>query len=443
MIPFIQIFGLSTLSIRLPMAMISSISLLVFYLLLKEIGNKKLALIGLFFFAICPWHILKSRWGLDCNLFPDFILFFIYFFIKGLHSKKKIYYYLSFVIAGLSAYTYGTSFFFLPLFIIPLLCYYLYKKEIKIKEAIIGLLIVFCITLPLILFVIINTFDLPAIKLPFMTIPRLSSNRYEQVTSLFSENFLQNSISNFIGALKVLFLQYDELDWNALYGFGTTYLFSIFFFMIGLLITFSKKNKKIEITYSHVFAICFIISILLMFVCEPNINRLNIIFIPIIYYTVLGIYFMINHSKKIINYLTILVYCISFCLFIPAYFSQDWNEYFTFESDLEEVVEYVSNLNVDKIYITNKIKEPYIYVLFYSEYPPYEFYQTVEYQNPNVGLRQVKHFGNYYFENISSISLENLSCAYVIKKEDFSKYYFDNTHFKITEFKQYVVIENI
>jgi 4-amino-4-deoxy-L-arabinose transferase-like glycosyltransferase len=120
MIPFIALFGLSTLSIRLPMAIISCISLVVFYLLLKEISNKKMALIGLAFFAICPWHILKSRWALDCNLFPDFILFFIYFLVKGLNSKKKIYYYLSFVIAALSAYTYGTSFFFLPLFIVSL-----------------------------------------------------------------------------------------------------------------------------------------------------------------------------------------------------------------------------------------------------------------------------------------------------------------------------------
>ena len=207
MIPFIALFGLSTLSIRLPMAIISCISLVVFYLLLKEISNKKMALIGLAFFAICPWHILKSRWALDCNLFPDFILFFIYFLVKGLNSKKKIYYYLSFVIAGLSAYTYGTSFFFLPLFIIPLLIYLTYKKEITIKQSIISLLIVFIITLPLILFVIINTFNLPQINLPFMTIPRLSANRYEQVTSIFSGNFLENSISNFINALKFLFLQ--------------------------------------------------------------------------------------------------------------------------------------------------------------------------------------------------------------------------------------------
>ena len=442
MIPFIALFGLSTLSIRLPMAIISCISLVVFYLLLKEISNKKMALIGLAFFAICPWHILKSRWALDCNLFPDFILFFIYFLVKGLNSKKKIYYYLSFVIAALSAYTYGTSFFFLPLFIIPLLILLVYKKEITIKQSIISLFIVFIITLPLILFVIINTFNLPQINLPFITIPRLSANRYEQVTSLFSGNFLENSISNFINAIKVLLLQYDELDWNALYGFGTTYVFSTFFCIIGLLASFIKKNKQTKIKYSYIFSICLIISILLMFVCEPNINRLNVIFIPIIYFTVLGIYLTVCSCKKIMSIFIIFIYLISFSAFIPTYFQQNWDNYFTFENNLEEVVQYISTLNKEKIYITNKIKEPYIYVLFYSKYPSQEFFNTVEYDNPNVGLRQVKHFGNYYFGNIKKINSSNYPCAYVIKKEDLNQYNINPNDFKITEFEKYVVLES-
>ena len=443
MIPFIALFGeLSTLSIRLPMALISCISLIVFYLLLKEIANKKIALIGLAFFAICPWHILKSRWGLDCNLFPDFILFFIYFLVKGLNRKNKIYYYLSFIIVGLSAYTYGTSFFFLPLFIIPLLIILINKKEITIKQSIISLLIIFIITLPLILFVIINTFNLPQINLPFMTIPRLSANRYEQVTSIFSSNFLENSISNFINAIKVLLLQYDKLDWNALYGFGTTYIFSTFFCIIGLLASFIKKEKELKIKYSYIFSICLIVSILLMFVCEPNINRLNIIFIPIIYFTILGIYLIICNYKKIISILIVLIYLISFGIFVPTYFQQNWDNYFTFENNLEEVIKYISTLNKEKIYITNKIKEPYIYVLFYSQYPSQEFHNTVEYYNPNVGLRQVKHFGNYYFGNISEINYYNFSFAYIIKKEDFNNYKINKNDFKITEFKKYIVIEN-
>ena len=111
------------------MAILGCISLIIMFSLLNKIGNKKIALIGLAFFAICPWHIMKSRWGLESNLFPDLILIFIYLLIKGI-EEKKIWFYISFVIAGITAYAYGTSYFFLPAFIIPLLIILIRKKHL-------------------------------------------------------------------------------------------------------------------------------------------------------------------------------------------------------------------------------------------------------------------------------------------------------------------------
>ena len=88
-IPFILIFGLNAFAIRLPMAIIGSLSLIVFYLLLKILLGEKKAIIGLIFLTICPWHIMKSRWGLESNLFPDLILLFVYLLVKGLQDNKK------------------------------------------------------------------------------------------------------------------------------------------------------------------------------------------------------------------------------------------------------------------------------------------------------------------------------------------------------------------
>lgn len=167
LIPFIQILGLNELAIRIPMAILGCISLILMYLLLKKISNKKLAILGLTFFAICPWHIMKSRWALESNLFPDLILIFTYFLVKGLEDKNNVLYYLAFVIAGISAYSYGTSYLFLPIFIIPLLIVLVKKQKITLKRAIISLIIVGIISMPIILMVIINTFNLPQINLPY------------------------------------------------------------------------------------------------------------------------------------------------------------------------------------------------------------------------------------------------------------------------------------
>lgn len=444
MIPFIKILGLSILSVRLPMAILGCISLVIMYLLLKKISNKKLAIIGLAFFAICPWHIMKSRWGLESNLFPDLILIFTYLLIKGLEDNKKILYYLSFVIAGISAYAYGTSYYFLPVFIIPLLIILIKKEKITIKQSIISLAIVGVVSLPIVLYVIINTLGLEQINLPFMTIPKLEVNRYKELTAIFSKDFLTISISNFIESMKILILQTDGLPWNNIQPFGTIYIFSTIFTITGIINSFIK-NKFVEIKYSYLFNIWFIVCIILTFICEPNINRLNIIMIPIIYYTILGIYIFIEHIVKKQNQtkaiiLISIIYLISFGLFMKEYTNQNCDEYGTFENGLEEVIKYVDNIDNKEIYITDKIKTPYIYVLFYTQYNTREFVKTVEYEDKYVAFKQVNSFGKYNFGNIEQMNFDK-DYIYVIKKEDRENYNLETNNCEIKEFNKYLVIE--
>ena len=137
MIPFLIIFnGLTVFSMRFPMALIGSISILIIYLLLKNIfNNKKIALIGAFFLAICPWHIMKSRWGMECNIFPDIILLATLLLVIGIKNKKAILQILSFILLGISAYSYAASYLFLPIFVIGVLVFLIIKKQISIKNA--------------------------------------------------------------------------------------------------------------------------------------------------------------------------------------------------------------------------------------------------------------------------------------------------------------------
>lgn len=436
-IPFMAILGTNILAVRLPMAIISSISLIVMYKLLRKIGNKKIALIGLIFFAICPWHIMKSRWGLESNLFPDLILLATYLMIKGLEDKKTFIYYISFVVFGLSAYAYGTSYFFLPVFIIPVLIILLKQRKITIKRAILSLLVVAITALPIIGYVIINTFGLNEIKLPFLTIPRLQVNRYEEITSIFSSGFIKQALQNLKEGLKVVITQNDSLPWNAIEGYGTIYLFSGIFTIIGIIFNFHNKTKD-KVKYGFIMNVWFVVSILMMVIVDPNINRLNIIMIPIIYYTILGIDVVTDEKYKIVKGLVIAVYCVSFISFMVTYSKQDSSVYYTFEDGLEEPIKYVATLEDKHIHIINKIKEPYIYVLFFTEYNTNDFVNTVKYDDENKQFRQVQEFGNYQFENITYIK-NNQEDVYMIKKEDKEQYNLED--FEVTEFEKYIVVE--
>lgn len=124
--PFIALFGLSEFTVRFPMALIGCVSVVLFYFFLDNVtplpNHRKYVLFGTLLFAICPWHIMKSRWGLESNLFPDLILwgsFCLSIFCRK-HSGGTGYLYAAFVIFGFSAYSYGTSYCFL------LFLYYLF-----------------------------------------------------------------------------------------------------------------------------------------------------------------------------------------------------------------------------------------------------------------------------------------------------------------------------
>lgn len=437
-IPFIKIFGLNIFSIRLPMAILGCISLFVIFSLLNKIGNKKIAIIGLAFFAICPWHIMKSRWGLESNLFPDLILIFIYMLIKGL-EEKKIWFYISFVIAGISAYAYGTSYFFLPVFIIPVLYILIKNKKIRVKDAIVWITITAIVALPIILYVFINTFNLNQINLPFITIPKLEVNRYKEITSIFSKDFINISITNLIDGIKIIFFQTDNLPWNSLNNYGIIYLFSIIFTAIGIINAFIK-NKWIEIKYNFIFNVCFIISIILMIICSPNINRINIIWIPIIYYTIIGISIVIKSDKRFLIPIAI-IYSIAFIMFSRQYMNQNSDDYITFEGNLESTIKYVESIDNKDIYITNDIKEPYIYVLFYTRYNTKDYINTVKYYNQGQEFEQVKSFGKYHFEDITDIK-DSEKNVYVINKNEIDNYNI-NDKWNIKEFEKYVVLEGV
>ena len=437
LIPFIKVMGLNLISIRLPMAIIGCISLYIFYKLLKKFNNDALTHIGLFFLAICPWHIMKSRWGLESNIFPDMILWMVYLIISFLKNGKKFLLYLSFCIAGLSFYAYGTSYFFVPVFVVFLLFILLKKKKITVYDLFISILILVVVALPVIVCVFINKFNLPTIKIGLITIPSLSIIRYNHISSIFSSNFVASSINNLLNSVFLFISQYDYLNWNALYFFGIIYIPSIIFFSIGIYISLKNKLNK---DYNWIFSIWLLCSFLLSIVCKPNINRLNVMWFPVIYYTIIGIYLFINHLKKIKKILCYL-YTLLFALFMYEYFTFSNINMFTFNSDLGDAIKFVSKIEKNKkVYVSNSIKEPYIYFLFYKKYNTSNFINSVKYKKCyKCQFQEVLSFGNYYFIKIDKIEKPGI---YIIEGEELEKNkYLVNNLMKKKINKYYVIIK--
>ena len=138
MMPFVKMLGLNTFSVRIPMAVIGCISLIIFYFLLKEIKDEKTAIIGVAFFVICPWHIMKSRWGLESNIFPDMVLWAVYLIVISLKKDKMKLFYASAIILRIDCICIWHI-----LFLLTMLCYSItdniIKKEKNIMEKCINI----------------------------------------------------------------------------------------------------------------------------------------------------------------------------------------------------------------------------------------------------------------------------------------------------------------
>ena len=250
----IKLFGMSMFSIRLPMLLISLISIIFFYDFTKRVfKDKKIALLAMFLLSITPWHILQSKWAIDCNMFPHFALFAIYFLYRGV-TERKLFIYISMIFFGLSMYTYGVSIYFIPLFLLISAIYLLINKKINIKELIICILIYMLIFTPLFIMYLINFLKIDKqINLGIFTITYFAESTRTSDMLLFSNNILNQLLKNIISLLTVVFTQYDKLPWNATSIFGTNYHISIIFIIIALINYFKKKEKNIGVKFFFFF----------------------------------------------------------------------------------------------------------------------------------------------------------------------------------------------
>lgn len=429
-IPFIHFLGLNIYSVRIVNALFSCLSLLIFYLLFKSIFDKKKSLIALAFLAICPWSIMSARWGLESNIFPPLFLLAVYFLIKGISSSQK-YFPVSFVTFAVCLYSYGTSYLILPLFFLFVIPYLLHKKIINLSIFTLSLILFVIVALPIITFVIINHLNLHQIHIAGITIPKLDNNRTTVIFNLFNGDFGQTLIKNIVRFLSIMLTQTDGTIYNVIPSIGTIYFISFPFFIIGLF-NIIKNRYFINNPTHFIFFSWLICSIILGCMSHVNINRINIIFIPILYFTIFGFSDVENmlrsEYKKYYPFSLIGLYFIYFCFFCGNYFFIFNDEIkSSFSYGLGDAIQYAEKIKTnDKINITtNTINMPYIYVCFYNKIEPTNFIKTVVYKDNNNGFKEVGSFGRYTFgknklnTNIVSIFSKDEMEIFNI---DFSKY---------------------
>ena len=127
-IPFIQVFGLNALAIRLPAAILGLLFVVLVYFFVKYISqNTTTALFAMLLAAVSPWSLFPSRGVFQSNLSQLLFLLGLLLFYHAL--KKPKLFLLSLLSFGLSMYAYHNTRIIAPMTIV--LLFVAYFKELK------------------------------------------------------------------------------------------------------------------------------------------------------------------------------------------------------------------------------------------------------------------------------------------------------------------------
>lgn len=395
-----------------------------------------MGLLSAFLLAICPWHVMMSRWGLDANLAPGFLIFGLYFFLKGLEDNR--YLLLSAFFYGLSLYCYAVIWTIVPVMLALSILYGMLSKKLRINRwSMLSSLLLFLLALPLLLFVLVNQSVLPEIRLPFMTIPAMVGYRGGEFTLSPAEMW-----KNFRRVGTLLVRQDLGSPYDILLPHGLFYDIGRIFIIVGFLCLVYRMCRKLmrrQFSYEVFLFIQLIGGGIVALLVTVNLHQINCLFIPLVLCEAYGVECLTewiegrrkNLAEPVLGGI-ILVYLICLVWFQKDYYTdyrQTVNAYFA--KGVEKAVPYAMEQGND-IIAAKGTQWPRI--LLYSETTGSQYLENVVYaQYPAPASFQKGDITFHIGIDYSAINPDSIYIIYYTDAELFQK------QFDLTKFEDWYV----
>lgn len=407
-IPFVWLFGLNEISIKLPSIILGSLTPILLYFFIKtQTKSKNLALISTILLAFNPFniHFSRSAWESNVLVFELLLASFLFF--------KNKYLFSSLVFAS-TFYTYQSAKLLTPLIIFSLIL--VTFKKIPHTILYTFFIPLFLLSLPLIYNILFQSGGNRLKVVSLLSYPR-SDNEKQTIISesgqldfnIFHNQFVffsRNFLSRYFNHFSPRFLIFDG-DWqsprhSAPY-IGVILFPSLIFFIIGL---FSSFHSKIYDLRSTIFFFFW----LLLAPVPAALTRDSLsavrslpLSIPLIYFTALGLNVFLKrfHFSTISYLLFTICYLLSFTYYSDLYYNhmvklhpKEWLYGY------KEAVTYLlkEQNNYQQIYLSDFYGQPYIYYLFYSHYNPVKYQQQAKLTTESVDTGKVERIDNILFK---------------------------------------------
>jgi len=423
-IPFVKIFGLTPLAVRLPNLILSILTILFLYKLIFLLSkNNKLALLTAAVLTFLPWHIHFSRGAWESSATISFIIIGTYFFFKSIKEKFLLNFNLFVIFYVLSLYIYHSARLIAPLLALTLVILYFKNLVKKLPQILIPILFGVLLTLP-VTFSFLNNGGTARIGGVGLTADQGPINRANELINhhnnvklinrvmhnkrlLYLISWGQKYTSHF--DLNFLTINGDEVPRSKVPEMGQIYLIELPFLLLGLI--FLLKSTIYD-RRSKIFFIAFLliapIASSLTYQAPSALRALSMV-IPLSILIALGIYsfFSLFKNKKIfkvVSVIFIIIYGYFVAYYFDAYFVHYQKRYpYAWEYGFDQLVPYLENQknNYNQIYVTDKYDQPYILFLFFSKYPPEKIQQEIKLTTPDqYGFSTVLNYDKYNFQKI-------------------------------------------
>lgn len=424
-IPFVKLFGLNVLAVRLPSAILSIIVILsVFFLirciLVKDKRKDSITLITMLFLALSPWHIYISRLGHEVNLFFSLFIFAITLFYLFINYKNRFYLVGSSMLFALSFASYQSGKIFIPIIILSLGIIY-YKDFIHRK-----ILVVISIAI----FVIVIVPTLVASRAPNALIRFQATNIFTMAPSLLDDSakniviakekndivgqlinnrrfvYVSLPVNAYISHLNPFWLFSNGPDEPFKAPFlGLFYPYDLLLMLLGILILFRKPTISRR---TKIFILIWCVSSIVPGAITTGFPHAMRIFqiLPIPHlFMALGLVSCLSKVKikNILIFVVLLYLAVSSILFYKSYFEKLPLIGYQFQYGVDKALNFAITYEneYDKIYISNSgnLFESYMFYLFLSKFDPAQYQHSGG--TISGGYAQEHKIGKFNFVDLS------------------------------------------
>jgi hypothetical protein len=297
MLPFIALCAghVNLVIIRLPQLMVSLASLTAVYALMRKMFSESTANWALFLVAICPWHVMMSRWGLESNLAPGFLIIGLCFFVYGLEKPPLLL--CSAISYGLSLYCYATIWPIVPVMLLLQGTYCLAHKKLHPTRWLAGALAILgLLALPLICFLLINMGYLAEFQIGPFSVYKMTLFRSGELAHSLSE-----MVSNFKNMLYLFYHQDVGRPYDVIMPYGFFYNIGRAFIIIGVLGMIAGCVRSIvtkKFSYLCILMIQLIGAGIVGLLISVNMTQINCAYIPLVLCEALGVTWVLSFLKE-------------------------------------------------------------------------------------------------------------------------------------------------